>query len=479
MTTTALIAALGRPTFDLTYAGEQLVDARRLLDDLGVRRRELGETITATDQLDDLFGHVDLADVSVIVVLQATFSDASMVIRLAELTDLPMVVWSFPEPRTGGRLRLNSLCGANLAAYSLRRRGCNVHFVHAGPTNDDAPLRVLAALQDIDRPLTVELPAPQREGQGFPAARFAAQRVVDRLDHARIGVIGDAPDGFEPCQYRSDEMHSITGTIADPVELTALFDAADATSATTTASTRARVEAALHVPATVAAQGLDESLRLYNGLRTLAERRHWAAVATRCWPECMTKYGGAACAPQAMLTGDGVPAVCEADAYGALTTLVLREITGTSPFLADLVDIERDDNTSVLWHCGLAALELADPHDAPEATVHPNRGRALLHQFALKPGRVTLARISQVGGELSMVVGGGEMLQRRRPFLGTCGVLRWDRPVNDVLRTVFDHGLEHHLAMAYGDHQDELVALAALWAIPVIRLGGDELGGPG
>ena len=181
---------------------------------------------------------------------------------------------------------------------------------------------------------------------------------------------------------------------------------------------------------------------------------------------------GAACAPQAMLTGDGVPSVCEADAYGALTTLMFREICGTSPFLADLVDIERDDNTSVVWHCGLASLDLADAQDAPEAILHPNRGRALLHQFALKPGRVTIARISQAGGELSMVVGRGEMLRRRRPFLGTCGVLRWDRPVTDVLATIFDHGLEHHLALVYGDHHDELVEIAARWAIPVIELGG-------
>lgn len=473
MTATALIAAVARPTFDLAFAAEQIAGARRLLDDLGVQRRELGDTITTTEQLDELFGDVDLAGVTVMVVLQATFSDANMVIRLAELTDLPLVVWSFPEPRTGGRLRLNSLCGANLAAYSLRRRRRDVHFVHAVPTDNDAPLRLLAALQESDAPFIPELPVPPADGDVRLPARRVAQRVIDRLATARVGVVGDAPDGFEPCRYQADEMQSMTGATADRIELSTLFDEADKTSAATTTSTRVRVESTLRIPRAVEENGLDESLRLYNGLQTLVDQRNWAAVATRCWPECMTNYGGAVCAPQAMLTGDGVPAVCEADAYGALTALMLREINGTSPFLADLVDIERDDNTSVLWHCGLASLELADPEETPEAILHPNRGRALLHQFALKPGRVTVARISQAGGVLSMVVGGGEMLQRRRPFLGTCGVLRWDRSVNDVLQTVFNYGLEHHLAMTYGEHEDDLVALAALWGMPVIRLGSD------
>lgn len=464
---------MARPTFDLAYAAEQVANAHRLLDDIGVRHGHPGDTVTNGEQLDQLFDAVDLADVTVVLVLQATFSDANMVIRLAERTDLPLVVWSFPEPRTGGRLRLNSLCGANLAAYSLRRRVRNVHFVHVDPTGDDAPRRVRAALDDIDPGGTPELPAPPSVHDATVRAERVAQRVIDRLATARLGVIGDAPDGFEPCLYEAAEMRLTTGATADRIELTTLFDHAEAADAAATASTRRRVESSLRVPEAVEERGLDESVRLYHGLRTLVDHRNWDAVATRCWPECMVQYGGAICAPQAMLTGDGVPAVCEADAYGAITALALNEMTGTSPFLADLVDIDPADNTSVLWHCGLASLDLADPHDPPEATLHPNHGRALLHQFALKPGRVTLARISQAGATLSMVVGGGEMLQRRRPFLGTCGVLRWDPPVTDVLQTVFAYGLEHHLAMTYGEHQDELVALAAHWGMPVIRLGSD------
>lgn len=172
-----------------------------------------------------------------------------------------------------------------------------------------------------------------------------------------------------------------------------------------------------------------------------------------------------------MLTEDGVPAVCEADLYGAVTALLLEHISGADPFIADLVDADTADETSVIWHCGVASPSLADPNERPVGITHPNRHRALANQFALRPGRVTVARLSQSANEVSMVVGSGEILQRPRPFQGTCGVLRWDRPIGDVMATVFDRGLEHHLGIVYGEHRDALTALAAQWNIPVVELG--------
>ena len=73
-----------------------------------------------------------------------------------------------------------------------------------------------------------------------------------------------------------------------------------------------------------------------------------------------------------------------------------------------------------------------------------------------------------------MVIAGGELLDRPRPFVGTCGVLAWDLPVDDVMRTIFDAGLEHHVAVIEGDHRNALVEIAARLGLPVIRLGHDH-----
>lgn len=470
-----LVVPIGRPTFDLVLGAEQVAAATAVL--AGLDERLLGEPniVTDVDELDasldaTLATSADAPDVA--VVLQATFSDSTLVGRVADRLDAPIVVWSFPEARTGGRLRLNSLCGANLAAYLLRRRARRVEFVHADPATDGAADLLTRAIEHV-----IESAPNAADGRALTrrtAVDSALGRsIAGRLQRSRIGVVGDPPNGFEPCAGDVDEMRAATGIEVDRVPLPTLFEEADAAPAAVRVATIERVREAMDLDDETAGAGLDESVALHAGLRALADRHGWSALATRCWPECMTEYGGAVCTPMAMLTEDGVPGVCEADLYGAATALILREIAGSDPFVADLVDSDERDGTSVVWHCGVAPITLADPNVRPVAITHPNRHRALANQFALRPGRVTIARLSQSGGDLSMVIGGGEILERPRPFQGTCAVLRWDQPVAAVMATVFGRGLEHHVGIVYGDHRAELDSLAAAWDIPVIDLGVD------
>ena len=102
-------------------------------------------------------------------------------------------------------------------------------------------------------------------------------------------------------------------------------------------------------------------------------------------------------------------------------------------------------------------------------TVHSNRRKPLLMEFALKPGRVTIARLSQSGGAWRLVLGGGEMLQAPQSFSGTAGVARFDLPASTVLDRIVCEGLEHHYSLAYGDHRPGTARLG----------GGLEHPGPG
>ena len=165
-----------------------------------------------------------------------------------------------------------------------------------------------------------------------------------------------------------------------------------------------------------------------------------------------------------------VPCACEADVYGALTQMILQEASGEAVFLTDLVDMDAADNTGVVWHCGQAPLSMLAEGDAAQATIHTNRKMPLLYEFPLKPGRVTFMRISQSFGEPKMVLAGGEMLERPKSFTGTSGVVRFDRPASDVLTDVMDSGLEHHMALAYGEHRPLLREVAAEMGLPVLEL---------
>jgi L-fucose isomerase-like protein len=105
------------------------------------------------------------------------------------------------------------------------------------------------------------------------------------------------------------------------------------------------------------------------------------------------------------------------------------------------------------------------------ATVHTNRRQALLLEFALRPGRVTLFRLSQAFGRVQVVVATGEVVDAPMAFTGTSGTVRFDRGADAVLRDVIASGLEHHMALAYGDHAEALAGVAAGLGVDLLELG--------
>jgi L-fucose isomerase-like protein len=463
------VIALARPTFDVEYAetvAAAAFDVVAAIDPGFAGSRELLFDAESTRRA---IARLQSADLAALVVLQVTFTDATMTKELAGEVDAPLVFWAFPEDRTGGRLRLNSLCGINLAAHALRRTGRDFSYLYARAEDPQAPAGLERLLAGGTNPDSAVRLVPNA-GELSASALEGAARVEEALDGARSGVIGDYPGGFDPCRYDAEAVRRLTGVTVDRVELSDLFAAADRVAPAVVEETRSRAEAALGPLGDLDQAALDRSLRIYGGLRDLAGDREWSGVATRCWPECFTEYGGAACAPQAMLTDDGIPGMCEADVYGNLTSLILLQLAGDAPFVADLVDVDIGGDTAVFWHCGLAPLNMADPGVDPGPTIHSNRRKPLLHQFPLRPGRITICRLSQARDIHQLVVGGGEVLAAPIPFSGTAGTVRFDKPAADVLATIMAEGLEHHYGIVYGEYEEELLALAARWELPVVNL---------
>jgi hypothetical protein len=463
------VIALGRPTFDVAYAEEVAAAAFAVLDGVVPGFAGSREVLFDADGTRRAIEDLEQVDLEALIILQVTFTDAAMTSEIAGAIDAPLIFWAFPEDRTGGRLRLNGLCGINLAAHALRRRGRDLAYLYARADDRQAPgelSRLLAGGVNIDRAARIVPSADELS----TSALQAAERVEESLDGLRTGVIGDYPDGFDPCRYDVEAVRRLTGITVDRIELADLFAAADSVPPETITETRDRATTALGSLDDLDEAALDRSLRLYGGMRELAGAREWSGVATRCWPECFTEYGGAACAPQAMLTDDGIPGMCEADVYGNLTSLILSELAGDASFVADLVDIDAAGDTGVFWHCGLAPLSMADPETDAAPTVHSNRRKPLLHEFPLKPGRVTICRLSQAGDTHKLVIGGGDMITAPLPFSGTAGTIRFDKPAGDVLATIMAEGLEHHYGIVYGEYEEDLLALAARWELPVVNL---------
>ena len=73
---------------------------------------------------------------------------------------------------------------------------------------------------------------------------------------------------------------------------------------------------------------------------------------------------------------------------------ILNNIKPKPSLLVDVVDCDPKTDTLVFWHCGLAPISMAKKNTA-SATVHSNRRKALLHDFAFRPRKITIFRFSK------------------------------------------------------------------------------------
>lgn len=435
---------LARSTFDTALASDVFGSVREALEGVGC-------SVFAPDELlQDGAGVAALLErwpevgPDLTIVLQATFADASMVQTLADRVAAPLLLWAVPEAPHGGRLRLNSLCGVNLACHSLRRRGRTYEYLYAPPTDPSAleKVRVLGS----------------------------AARLRRRLQTARVGRVGDHPEGFDTCELDAARLARKLGVQIVPVELADLFRRVEEVAPSARDEARAALEPRLAGLDQVNRRAADQSLAAWLALRDLCEEQRLDALAVRCWPEFFVDLGCAACGAMSLLGDAMIPAACESDPNGAVTQLMLQWASGTAAFDSDIVTFDLEGDAAVLWHCGKAPLSMADPASEPRAAIHSNRRLPLLMEFPLKPGRITLARLSQAEEELRLVMGRGEVLRAPLSFSGTSGVVRFDRPAGEVLDALLKRGLEHHLALTYGDHVDVLEKLAQLAEIPTLEL---------
>jgi L-fucose isomerase-like protein len=435
---------IARPTFDIPLAQEVTGQARQRLQAAGLTLVQPEGLVTTLEEVRAAADLLAGRPLDMLLVFQATFADSTLVMALAEGVDAPLLLWAVPEARTGDRLRLNSLCGITLGGHALTRVGYRYDYVYAAPSDAAAVERISALAR--------------------------AGRVKRLLQATRIGRVGVNPDGFESCMVNGQGLADRLGVTVVQVELEHVFAEARASAPDLVDATFGALAARV--------AGLDDldrtavrgTLGTYLALQAMTAREGFAGLAVRCWPQFFTDLGCAACGALSMLNDELIPAACETDVNGALTQLMLQWLSDEPAFGADMVAFDRDTDSAVLWHCGKAPLAMCDPDFQPRATIHSNRRLPLLMEFPLKPGRVTLARLSEADGRFRLVIGAGEMLRAEPSFSGTSGVIRFDRPALDVLDTIMSAGLEHHVALTYGDHAAALVKLAELLAMPILRL---------
>ena len=150
---------------------------------------------------------------------------------------------------------------------------------------------------------------------------------------------------------------------------------------------------------------------------------------------------------------------------GGISCNILNQLNGKPSLLVDIVDLDDKDNSVVFWHCGLAPISMSKKGEA-RVGIHSNRQKPLLHDFRLKPGKITIFRVSKSANKLKFFLIKGEIQNRKNSFSGTSGVVSLGKNSSQKIEKMFKGGLEHHVAFTYGNLYDEIIQLGKIMKIP-------------
>jgi len=369
-----------------------------------------------------------------IAVISGTFHLGHLLLEIKKYADKPLMLWALPElPYNGGKIRLNSVCGVNLNASNMVKSGVTDFTYTVGSSIDQ---------NWVD-----------------------AIRMIRALKDSHVGIIGSHAHGFFNVGVDELAMYQKFGVIVDHYDLTDLWN----TSAKPELVEKYKsVMLGTFDVSSVAAEKQAKVAELAAKFRTFAEERALTAIALRCWPEFAAGYGIAPCAAMSVVQSDDLLLSCEGDLDCAITMIAHRAAGAETPFMADLSQVNIEDNSALMWHCGVAPCNLSDGVCNCTLDTYHAGGRGVTAGFVMKSGLMNMSRLDSVNGHYRMFNRRGEALPMAKELSGTYAKVRFEQPMQSLLDDVVYSGLAHHVSMVYGDFSKSLSIFSRLKGLEVL-----------
>jgi L-fucose isomerase len=214
-------------------------------------------------------------------------------------------------------------------------------------------------------------------------------------------------------------------------------------------------------------------------------------VAIKCMPDLATDH-----VPQCISAGllpaladhegpkESVVMGCEADADGALTMQILKEVSGGRPtYFGDVSHILNEAGIMCLPNCGAFCTWFAGRSDDPAANMRRielrpsiRRGGGCIPYFTAAPGPITLARLYRKSGQYRMAIIPAEVIEMESGDLADFIKSRGTHQLPTAFVRVkldFDRFIEefgsNHISGVAGGYAQELIDVCRLAGItPVV-----------
>lgn len=366
--------------------------------------------------------------VDALMLVSGTFHLGSLALILNRMVQRPLLLWGYDElPYDGGKIRLNSVCGVNLNASNLYKAGVDSYLYHVGSTPDEDWIKAIEMKKALSSSALGLI--------GYHAQGFYNVDVDELKLYQETGVL-----------IRHYELEDFFGGEADPAEvekekanLHSLFD--------THKLNETQVEKVARLTVLASAFMKKEGLNV---------------VAIRCWPEFARTYGVSPCAMMSVLQSRGLLLACEGDVEAALTMTMVRAAGEKTPFMADLSQVNFQENYALLWHDGVAPCNLWDGVCVRSLETYFAGGKGVTADFVLHSGKMSILRMDTARGKTRLFYEEGEAVPMKKELSGTYAKVIFSKPCQEVIDTLVYTGVAHHVIMGYVQYEGAVKALARI-----------------
>ncbi|MCX7680212.1 MAG: fucose isomerase [Spirochaetes bacterium] len=412
------IVCLARKTFDYRAANEIFNTIKIDLEKLPqVECAIWPELVIEIDEAQKAARFLAQKRIDALVCISGTFHLGHLLLELHKLLPVPVLLWGLPElPYDGGKIRLNSVCGVNLNASNLYKAGIRNYHAIVSPTIDE---------DWID-----------------------AIRVRTALSRAHVGIAGFRAHGFFNLGIRDLDAYQQFGVLIDHYELIDVYE--HPVSETDVSYWDEQLRQNFDITG-ISEEQAQKTALLAARIHSFIQQEKLDALAIRCWPEFALRYGISPCAAMSLVQSNGTIVACEGDVEGALSMIAHKSLGAKMPYLFDFSQVDFQEDTALLWHCGVAPCNLWDGKCVRSLDTYFAGGKGVTADFVLKAGDISILRFDNCGDSQRIFLQRAHGIPMDKKLRGTYVKVKFDVPVKDVLEKVIYNGIAHHASMAYGD----------------------------
>lgn len=424
---------------------------RRVIE--GVKTLHSAEVVGAYTIMNDADADAAVAEVATehfdaFIVAYLSWHITPFVMRvLKDYPDIPVMVWGIGGcyDESGKLIAPASAAGTTAIGPVLREFGYKHILINEKPGEE---LR----LQVADRFLRVV-------------------GAVKAVRHSRIGLYGYADMGLFSCSYNRPLVWEKLGVDIEDYSAYDMQDQMNAFSNEEVAATVKEIKSQITCENEITDETIARVARLYLVMKGQKDRRGLDAISVKC-VNGITKMGFNPCLAQSLLADKDVSVICECDAYGMITGIMLSSVSGLASAFVE--NYEVFDDSVLVGICGFVPRDFVDGDFRFRSANLGEFNTGISNVSKMKNGEVTYARLYETKGQFKLFLAKGEATPN--PKWTEAG---WCEPTPDFPSVLLKPGMSvqryldtvpgQHIVMIYGDWVEDMKMLCKFMDIEVVE----------